>query len=33
MFQVSAKATDMLKEYFKDKEKTPSIRIYLNSGG
>jgi iron-sulfur cluster assembly protein len=33
MFQVSEKATEMLKEYFKDRETVPSIRIYLAPGG
>jgi hypothetical protein len=33
MFQVSDKATEMLKEYFKDRETLPTIRIYLAPGG
>jgi hypothetical protein len=33
MFQVSEKATEMLKEYFKDRESVPSIRIHLAPGG
>ena len=33
MFEVSEKATEMLKEYFKDREKVPSLRIYLAPGG
>ena len=33
MFQVSAKATEMLKEYFKERETPPTIRIYLAPGG
>jgi len=33
MFQVSEKATEMLKEYFKDREAPPTIRIYLAPGG
>jgi len=33
MFQVSEKATEMLKEYFKGRETVPSIRIYLAPGG
>jgi hypothetical protein len=33
MFQVSEKATEMLKEYFKDRETLPTIRIYLAPGG
>ena len=33
MLQVSEKATEMLKEYFKDREPLPTIRIYLAPGG
>jgi hypothetical protein len=33
MFQVSEKATEMLKEYFKGRETLPTIRIYLAPGG
>jgi hypothetical protein len=33
MFQVSEKATEKIKEYFKDKETVPSIRIILSQGG
>lgn len=33
MLQVSEKATEMLKEYFKDREPLPTIRIYLSPGG
>ena len=33
MFQVSEKATEKIKEYFKDKETIPSIRIILSQGG
>jgi len=33
MFQVSEKATEMIKEYFKDKETIPSIRIMMSQGG
>ena|SRR4030042_4680821 len=33
MFQVSEKATEKIKEYFKDKETLPSIRIILSQGG
>jgi hypothetical protein len=33
MFQVSDKATEMLKEHFKDREVLTTIRIYLAPGG
>ncbi len=33
MFQVTEKATEKLKEYFKDRETVPSIRIVLSQGG
>jgi hypothetical protein len=33
MFQVTEKATEKLKEYFKDRETVPSIRIILSQGG
>lgn len=33
MFQVSEKATEMIKEHFKDKETIPSIRVILSQGG
>ncbi len=33
MFQVSEKASEMLKEYFQGRETVPSIRIYLTPGG
>jgi hypothetical protein len=33
MFQVSEKATEMIKEAFKDQEKIPSIRVVFNAGG
>ena len=33
MFQVSEKATEMLKDYFQGREAVPSIRIYLAPGG
>ncbi len=33
MFQVSEKATEMIKDYFKDKGNTPSIRLLLSQGG
>jgi hypothetical protein len=33
MFQVSEKATEMLKENFKDRDTLPTIRVYLAPGG
>ena len=33
MFQVTEKASEMIKDYLKDQEGLPSIRVYLNSGG
>lgn len=33
MFQVSEKATEMLKENFKDRDTLPTIRLYLAPGG
>ncbi len=33
MFEISDKASEMLKDYFKDKEALPSIRLILNEGG
>ena len=33
MFQVTEKATEKIKEYFKDREMIPSIRIILSQGG
>jgi hypothetical protein len=33
MFQVSEKASEMIKEHFMDREKIPSIRIILSQGG
>lgn len=33
MFEVSEKAGEMMKEYFKDRDETASIRIMLNEGG
>jgi hypothetical protein len=33
MFEVSDKASEMLKDYFKDREELPSIRLVLNEGG
>ena len=33
MFQVTEKANEMIKDYLKDQEALPSIRIFLNPGG
>ncbi len=33
MFQITEKATEKIKEYFKDRETSPSIRIILSQGG
>ena len=33
MFQVSEKASEMIKEHFKERETIPSIRIILSQGG
>ena len=33
MFEVTEKASEMIKEYLKDKEGTSSIRIMLSQGG
>ncbi len=33
MFEVSEKATEMIKEAIRDQEKTPSIRVVFNEGG
>ena len=33
MFEVTDKAGEMIKEYLKDQDEIPSIRVYLNSGG
>jgi len=33
MFEISDKASEMLKDYFKDQEELPSIRLLLNEGG
>jgi Fe-S cluster assembly iron-binding protein IscA len=33
MFEVTEKASEMIKDYLKDQEELPSIRIYLNPGG
>ena len=33
MFEVTEKATEMIKEFLKDKEEIPGIRILLSQGG
>jgi hypothetical protein len=33
MFEVSEKATEMIKEAFKSHEKIPSIRVMYEAGG
>ncbi len=33
MFELSDKASEMLKEYFKDQEDLPAIRLVLTEGG
>jgi hypothetical protein len=33
MLEVTPKAGEMIKDYLKDHEELPSIRILLNSGG
>jgi hypothetical protein len=33
MFQVTEKANEMLDEFFKDKEGTHYVRIFLSEGG
>jgi len=33
MFEITDKASEMLKEYFRDREEIPSIRLFLNEGG
>ncbi len=33
MFEITDKASDMVKEFLKDKEEIPSIRIMLSEGG
>ncbi len=32
MFEVSQKATEMIKEAIKDRKETPSIRVVFNEG-
>jgi Fe-S cluster assembly iron-binding protein IscA len=33
MFQVTEKAHEMLEEFFKDKEGTNYVRIFISQGG
>lgn len=33
MFEVSEKASEMIKESLKDREKIPLIRIFFSEGG
>jgi Fe-S cluster assembly iron-binding protein IscA len=33
MFEITEKASEMVKDFLKDKEETPSIRIMLSQGG
>jgi hypothetical protein len=33
MFEVTAKANEMVKEFLKDREEIPPIRIVLSQGG
>ena len=33
MFQVTEKASEMIKEFLKDKEEVPCIRIMMAGGG
>jgi Fe-S cluster assembly iron-binding protein IscA len=33
MFQVTEKASEMIKDHLKDQEELPAIRIFLNPGG
>ncbi len=33
MLEVTEKATEMIKDFLKDKEEIPSIRIMLSQGG
>ena len=33
MFEVTDQASKMIKDYLKDQEERPSIRIFLNPGG
>jgi len=33
MFEVTEKATEMIREFLKDREEIPPIRIVLSQGG
>lgn len=33
MFQVTEKASAMIKDIFKDKDEIPNLRIFLSQGG
>jgi Fe-S cluster assembly iron-binding protein IscA len=33
MFQVTEKANEIIKDFLKDKEEDPNIRIFLSRGG
>lgn len=33
MLEITEKATEMIKDFLKDKEELPSIRIMLSQGG
>ncbi len=33
MFEVTEKADSMIKDFLKDKEEIPGIRIFLSQGG
>ena len=33
MFEVTEKATEIIKEFLKDKEENPFIRVALSQGG
>jgi len=33
MFEVTEKATEMIKEFLKDRDEIPAIRIMLSQGG
>lgn len=33
MLEVSQKASDMIKDFLKDREEVPAIRIMLSQGG
>ena len=33
MFEVTEKANDMIQDYFKDKDFSPFVRIFLSEGG